>query len=128
MFGAADLCGFDETATLGVVHSGWAVTSGGCRSGRGLGEGDRKRLREVRQLVREVGVCVEVQVPGLARKSPVPDIGDPPDRRRLEIDDEIDASAVGTVPLATAEDHLTSQLRPSALARRESKWDEGWIE
>jgi hypothetical protein len=92
------------------------------------GEVDRQRLGEARQLVREIGMCVEVEVPPVARKSPVPDVRDPPGRQWFEVDDEVDAAAIGAVHVTTAEDHLTTILRGSALAGCEPKWGQDRIE
>ena len=52
---------------------------------------------------------------------PVPDVGDVPLRRLLEIDHEVDASAVGVVDIATAEDHLTTPVPGACLAGCETE-------
>ena len=71
---------------------------------------------------------IEVEVPSVARISPVADVRDPPGGHRFEVDDEIDASAIGAVHFATAEDHLTSSLGSTGLARREAKRGQDRIE
>ena len=58
------------------------------------------------QLVREIGDPIEVEVPPIARESPVPNIGDAPVRHGFDVDDEIDACAISAVRLTAAEDHL----------------------
>ena len=71
------------------------------RASNAVGDGDWQGSSEVCQLVGEIAVGVEVQAPPFARESPVANINDPPIGRRLEVDDEIDAFAIGAVHQAT---------------------------
>jgi len=73
-------------------------------------------------LVAQAGPSVKVEVPTLARKAPVADVGDSPVRRRFNLNDEIYAGAVWAVDLTPAEDHLTTLPLHAHLPRREAQW------
>jgi len=61
------------------------------------------------------------EVPLVAWVPPVANVGDMPFRQRFEVDDEVDASAVGAVNEAPAEDHLATPVGRAGLASRETK-------
>jgi hypothetical protein len=54
----------------------------------------REELSEAGQLFIKAGASVEVEVPSVARKPPVADVGDLPVGRRLEVNDEIHATII----------------------------------
>jgi hypothetical protein len=58
----------------------------------------------------------------------VENVGDPPVRRRLDIDDEIDAAAICAIEHTTTEDHLAPSVGGTDLARRELERREDRIE
>ena len=67
-------------------------------------------------------------MPAVARVSPIANIGDPPVGRRVEVDDQVDAPAVGAVDEAPAEDHLPVTVGRAGLASREAEWGQDRIE
>jgi hypothetical protein len=67
-------------------------------------------------------------VPPVAWVPPIANVGDVPFRQSFEVDDEVDASAVGAVNEAPAEDHLAMPVGRANLARCETKRDQDWIE
>lgn len=91
----------------------------------------RQRQRppsEARHLLRERAVPVELQLPSVARKSPVADFDDMPLRRLFETNKEVDAATVFAVDVATAEDHLDFTLRDARLVGSEAKGDQDGVE
>lgn len=80
--------------------------------------------REVDQLCGEVSVRNERQVPSLARVTPVADVRDPPVGDWFEVDDEIEAIAVGAVVDASAVDHLPVSFGHSRRSRCEAQPDQ----
>jgi hypothetical protein len=78
-------------------------------------------LSEAGQLISKASASVEVEVPSVARKSPVADVGDSPVGSRFEINDEIHAATIYAVDLAAAEDRLTTVPDTTDLTRRESE-------
>lgn len=66
-------------------------------------------------------MAIEGQMPPVAWVPPVANIGDAPVRHRFDVDDEVDASAVGAVDEAPAEDHLTMPAGGTRLAGCEAK-------
>jgi hypothetical protein len=75
-----------------------------------------------------MGAAVEVEVPSVARKPPVADVGDLPGGRRFDFNDEIHATTVCAVDLTPAEDHLTTLPNNTDLPGRESERDHDRIE
>ncbi len=121
----------EGTVACGI--SGWAVGASDrrweCRFLRAadrvagaLGQLVRECLSEVRQLIGEAGRLIEVEVASVAGESRVADVDDLPVRRCFDVDDKIDASAIGAVCVATTEDHLTPSFGGAGLAGRESEW------
>jgi hypothetical protein len=88
----------------------------------------RKDLSEAGQLISKAGASVEVEVPSVARKLPVADVGDLPVGRRFDFNDEIHATIICAVDLAPAEDHLTTLPSNTDLPRREPERDQDRIE
>ncbi len=88
----------------------------------------REELSEAGQLISKPGASVEVEVPSVARKPPIADVGDLPVGRRFDFKDEIHATTVCAVDLTPAEDHLTTLPNNTGLPRRESERDQDRIE
>jgi hypothetical protein len=88
----------------------------------------RKDLREAGQLISKPGASIEVEVPSVARKPPVADVGDLPIGRRFDFKHEIHATIICAVDLTPAEDHLTTLPSNTDLPRREPERDQGRIE
>jgi hypothetical protein len=85
-------------------------------------------LSEAGYLIGKAGPSVEVEVPSVARKPPVADVGDLPVGRRFEAKDEIYAPTIWAVDLTPAEDHLTTVPITTDLPRREAERDQNRIE
>ena len=88
----------------------------------------REDLGEAGQLISKAGASVEVEVPSVARKPPVADVGDLPVGHRCEFNNEIHATIICAVDLAPAEDHLTTLRINTDLPRREPERDQDRIE
>ena len=80
----------------------------------------REDLSEAGQLISAASAAVEVEVPSVARKSPVADVGDLPVEPRFEVNDEIHTTSIWAVDLAPAEDHLTTVPTTTDLPGREA--------
>jgi hypothetical protein len=102
-----------------------------CRSARPslpLPQLAREDLSEAGQLISKAGASVEVEVPSVARKPPVADVGDLPVGHRFDFNHEIHATIICAVDLAPAEDHLTTLANNTDLPRCESERDQDRIE
>jgi hypothetical protein len=88
----------------------------------------REDLSEAGQLISKVGASVEFEVPSVARKPPVADVGDLPVGRRFDFNDEIHATTICNVDLTPAEGHLTTLPTNTDLPRRESERGQDRIE
>lgn len=88
----------------------------------------RKDLSEAYQLISEASAAVEVEVPSVARKPPVADVGDLPVGPRLEVNDEIHTTAIWAVDLTSAEDHLTTVPDTTDLPVGKAERDQHRIE
>jgi glycerol-3-phosphate O-acyltransferase len=74
-----------------------------------------------------MGASVEVEVPSVARKPPVADVGDLPGGRRFDFNDEIHATTVCAVDLTPAEGHATTVPNTTDLPGREPERDQDRI-
>ena len=107
----------------------WQFTyAASARATRSLPQRDRETASEAGHLISKAGASVEVEVPSVARKPPVTDVGDQPVGRRLDFNDEIHAATIWAVELASAEDHLTARVVDTDLPRREPERDQDRIE
>ena len=88
----------------------------------------REDLSEAGQLISKMDASVEFEVPSVARKPPIADVGDLPVGRRFDFNDQIHATTVCAVDLTPAEDHLTTLPNNADLPRRESERDQDRIE
>lgn len=88
----------------------------------------REDLSEAGQLIGKIGASVEVEVPSVARKPPIADVGDLPVRRRFDFKDEIHATTVWAVDLTPAEDHLARLPDITDLPGRKSERHQDRIE
>jgi len=88
----------------------------------------REGLSEAGQLISKAGASVEVEVPSVARKPPVADVGDLPVGRRFDFNDEIHATIICAIDLTPAEDHLTTLPNDADLPGREPERDQDRIE
>jgi len=88
----------------------------------------RKGLSEASQLISKTDASVEVEVPSVARKPPVADVGDLPAGRRFDFNDQIHATTIFAVELTPAEDHLTALPNNTDLPGRKSERDQDRIE
>ena len=88
----------------------------------------REDLSEAGQLISKAGASVESEVPSVARKPPVADVGDLPVGRRSEVKDQIHAPTIWAVDLTPAEDHLTTVPNTTDLSGSESERDQDRIE
>jgi hypothetical protein len=79
-------------------------------------------------LISKAGASVEVEAPSVAWKAPIADVGDLPVGPLFDFNDEIHATIVCTVDLATAEDHLTTLPIDADLAGLEPERDQDRIE
>lgn len=79
----------------------------------------REAPGEAGHLISKAGVAVEVEVPPIARKAPVTNVGDPPVGRRFDFNDEIHAATIGAIDLAAAENHLAALRISTQLSGRE---------
>ena len=78
-------------------------------------------------MISKSGASVEVEVPPIARKAPVADIGDLPVGRRFEVDDEIHTTTIRAADLTPAEGHPTTVPSTTDLPRREPERDQDRI-
>ncbi len=85
-------------------------------------------LSEAGKLISKASASVEVEVPSVARKPPVADVGDSPVGPRFEVNDEIHAAAIWAVDLTPAENHLTTVPDTTDLPGRESERGQDRIE
>jgi hypothetical protein len=88
----------------------------------------REDPSEAGQLISKVGASVEFEVPSVARKPPIADVGDLPVGPRFDVNDEIHATTVCAIALTPAEDHLTTLPNNTDLPRRESERDQDRVE
>lgn len=88
----------------------------------------REDLSEAGQLISAASAAVEVEVPSVARKPPVADVGDLPVGHRFDVNDEIHATIICAVGLTLAEDHLTALPNNTDLPRREPERNQDRIE
>ena len=98
------------------------------RSPSSLPQLAREDLSEAGQLISKAGASVEVEVPSVARKAPVPNVDDLPVGRRFEVNDEIHATTIWAADLTPAEDHLATVPNTTGLPGREAERDQHRIE
>jgi hypothetical protein len=93
-----------------------------------LAQLDWEKLSEAGELISQAGASLKVEMPTLARKTPIADVGDLPVGRRFDFNDEIHAATICAVDLTPAEDHLTTLPIYTDLPRREPERDQDRIE
>jgi hypothetical protein len=97
------------------------------RPGLPLPQLARKGLSQVSQLISKAGASVEVEVPSVARKAPVPNVDDLPVGRRFEVNDEIHATTIWAADITPAEGHSTTVPNTTDLPGREPERDQDRI-
>ena len=95
---------------------------------RALPQGVGETVSEADHLISKAGVSVEDEVPPVAREAPRTHVGDPPVRRRFDLNDEIHATTIWAADLAAAEDDLTALRIDTDLPRREAERDQDRVE
>ena len=88
----------------------------------------REGLSETCQLISKASSSVEVEVPTVARKPPVADVGDLPVGCPFDVKDEVQATTIRAVDITPAEDHLTTLPITTDLRGREAERDQDRIE
>ena len=91
-------------------------------------ENDRQSLGEAFDLFCEFRLIVEVQMPAIGWESPVPHIGDAPPGGRLDVDHQIDASAVDRINQSATEDDLAARPVGARLSWRKTEGSQRGIE
>ncbi len=89
---------------------------------------DWEKLSEAGHLISQAVASLKVEMPTVARKTPIADVGYVPVGRGFDVNDEVHTTVICAVDLTAAEDHLTTAPIYTDLPRREPERDQDRVE